>query len=98
MISELITSIVPIVLNGNDAHHPMDGTGMMGGWWFWPILLIVAVIVVGVLIYLLTVSDEGNRRKRHESEKSAEKLLDERYARGEITKEEYEEKKEEIRK
>ncbi len=31
MTSKLISSMVPIVLNGNDTHHPMDGTGMMGG-------------------------------------------------------------------
>lgn len=128
MISRALSSVAPIVLNGNDTHHPMDEWSMMGGWWFlWPIIWIAVALVIGILVYrdaekrgmngllwlilvllpmvglvflviYLVIREERGRSMKSDSGKSAEKLLDERYARGEITTEEYEEMKEEIKK
>ncbi len=95
MMSRILSSVSSIGLHTNDTeHHPMDGWSMWGGWWFWIIVLIVVVGIIAVLIYL---SNKEDRNKGMKS-KSAEKLLDERYARGEITKEEYRKMKKEMKK
>ncbi|MFP4186388.1 MAG: SHOCT domain-containing protein [Thermoplasmata archaeon] len=97
MISSLIASAAPIILNGNDTHHPMEDWSMMGGaWWIWLILVIAVILVIGVLIALL-LNGSSNGSNRSSTNKSAEQILDERYARGEITEEEYREKKKEMR-
>jgi len=97
MISSVLASVVPTILNGNETHHPMDDWHMWGGWWFCLIVLVAVVLVIGILVYLM-IREEGNRGSTSVSDKSAEKLLDERYARGEISKDEYKEMKEGMKK
>ncbi|MBS3782430.1 MAG: SHOCT domain-containing protein [Candidatus Thermoplasmatota archaeon] len=71
---------------------------MMGGaWWIWLIMIIAVILIIGVLIVLL-LGEARNGSTRFGTRKSGEQILDERYARGEITEEEYKEKKKEIRK
>lgn len=60
----------------------MYGCGMGFGW-------IVSLILVGVIIYLYNQKESSGK-----SEKSAQDILDERYARGEIEEKEYKEKSE----
>ncbi|MBM4136810.1 MAG: SHOCT domain-containing protein [Nitrospira sp.] len=64
------------------------GWGMGFGWFF--ILIFWVLVVVGV-VYLVKLITEG--RKKEEKEETALDILKKRYARGEITKEEFEEKK-----
>jgi len=97
MMSRTISYTASIGLHTNDTQHPMDGWSMMGGWWFWIIVLIVIFVIIVVLIYLVLKEDQ-NKRIKSEPGKSAEKLLDERYARGEISTDEYQEMKEEMKK
>ena len=60
----------------------------MGGWmFFWWLLLIL--LVIGVPTFVI-------RQGRPGEDKSAFDILKERYARGEITKQEFEEKKRDI--
>lgn len=96
MISSVLAFTIPIALNGNGTHHPMEDWSMMGGaWWIWFILIIAVILVIGVIIVLLLVKDrDGSTRSG--TGKSAEQILDERYAKGEITEEEYKEKKKEL--
>ncbi|WP_268225655.1 SHOCT domain-containing protein [Sinomicrobium oceani] len=56
----------------------------------WDFLIIFGVIILGVFIYA-----GGKKIKRTKSSKAMD-VLDERYAKGEITKEEYEEIKQTI--
>jgi putative membrane protein len=56
----------------------------------WDFLIIFGVIILGVFIYA-----GGKKIKRTKSSKAMD-VLDERYAKGEITKEEYEEIKQAI--
>jgi putative membrane protein len=76
----------------------MMGPGMMGGFgfmWFMPILWIAAI---GLIIWAVVAAVRGVESTGQGSPKSnsALEILKQRYARGEITKEEYEQKKRDI--
>ncbi len=72
--------------------HGMDGYGM--GYGIWGILwLIFLILVIIGLILLIRYLWEGGRFKR---EDSALEILKKKYARGEISKEEFEEKKKDL--
>lgn len=77
----------------------MMGPGMMGGFgWTW-LLPILGIIFVGLIIWAIVASVRGsNRGKDSDSSKtdSALEVLKKRYARGEISKEEYEEKRKDL--
>ncbi|MBS3817477.1 MAG: SHOCT domain-containing protein [Candidatus Thermoplasmatota archaeon] len=64
----------------------------------WLILVLLPMIGLLFLVIYLVIREERGQEMKSKSEKSAKKLLDERYARGEITTEEYREMKEEIKK
>jgi putative membrane protein len=71
----------------------MDGYG----WWWhmgWMWIFWIVLIVVIVLVVQAAVSSRGSAF----SSESAEEILKRRYARGEIGKEEYERKLEDLRK
>lgn len=65
------------------------GWGMGWGW-------LLGVIILILLIWLLIRSVNKSAREPGSGEKSPRKILDERYARGEIGKEEYEDKKRDL--
>jgi len=68
--------------------------GMMGGWWgaglIWMVFWIGVLVLIGVFIWRLLV---GRGVPRRSTEESALEILKRRYARGEIDREEFEEKK-----
>ena len=70
----------------------MNGYGMMGGWGILGIVFSILVIIV--LILLIKYLWEGGTAKREQE--SALDLLKKKYARGEISKEEFEEKKKDL--
>jgi putative membrane protein len=70
------------MMNGFEGH----GWGM--GWWW-----IIGLIIVIAVVWMVVKSMNTNSRANLPSGKSALDILKERYARGEITKEEFEEKK-----
>lgn len=97
--------IVPVVLGtiygGQYGGWGMMGPGMMGsyGWgWFGPIFVIIfwGLIIWGVVALLRGLSQQKGADATNS--KSALEILKERYARGEINKEEYEEKKRDLEK
>jgi putative membrane protein len=67
----------------------MGGSGMGFGFIFW--LLILALVVWGVVSFVRSQTRSGNQ-----SLKGGLELLEERYARGEINREEYLQKKRDI--
>ena len=75
------------MMNGFGGH----GWGMGMGWW-WIIGIIVLIAIIWPVV-------QGINRKNNiprESEKSALDILKERYARGEIDKQEFEERKRDL--
>lgn len=71
----------------------MDGNGMMGGG-YWILGLIFWILVIIGLVLLIKYLWEGSGAKR--GEESALEILKKKYARGEISKEEFEEKKKDV--
>lgn len=70
----------------------MHGLGEMGFgmvWWWIIGIILVAAIVWGIVRTL----GQNNNTNNTANQKSASNILDERYARGEIDKDEYETKK-----
>jgi putative membrane protein len=78
--------------------NKMIGIGSgMGGFlpWFFGALIVLGIVIIGVVIVRLNggagLSGQGSARADHRTKKngSARGILDERYARGELTTEEY---------
>jgi putative membrane protein len=68
-----------------DYGNMMDGGG---GWWIWgPLMMIVAIAVIALVVWFVR-----NPRAEDRQSSSAREILRERYARGEIDSEEYEER------
>jgi putative membrane protein len=65
---------------------------MMGGWamgwmWVWPVLIVAGLLVIGYVAVRLAQGMPPSSRRSGPS--PARRILDERYARGEIDDEEY---------
>lgn len=75
------------MMNGN-------GIGMGGGWLFWVLIAGGVVLLIILLVRLLGggVKRDGRSEQEVRGTSSARQVLDERYARGELTTEEYQER------
>ncbi|MFP4469309.1 MAG: SHOCT domain-containing protein [Bacteroidota bacterium] len=74
-----------IVMNGSSHHF----WGMGWGW-------IIGLIITGVIIWIIVKAVNKTSPEVTKSDKSALDILKERYARGEIDREEFEERKKSI--
>ena len=77
----------------------MRGDWMMdGGMGIWMLLNTVfwILVIIGIVLLVIWVVRRASVSERTKVEESALEILKKRYARGEITKEEYEEKKRDI--
>ena len=97
-----ILIILPLTLGaasgGQSGGWGMMGSGMMDGfsWWFMPIFFILfwGLVIWGIVALVRGLS--GSRGSDSSRADSALEVLKKRYARGEINKEEYEEKKKDL--
>jgi putative membrane protein len=75
-----------------------DGSGWHF-WWMFPVMMLFMMLICGAFIYLLFSRHSGGSHqwgpmdRQWNTSYSALEILDERYARGEIQKEEYQERK-----
>jgi putative membrane protein len=69
--------------------HMMHGWGW-GFWWIFPVLMMALMVVACVFMMRFFM---GHGHSHRDDTSSAVQLLNERFARGEIPKEEYEEKR-----
>jgi len=67
-----------------------------GGWWMGG-MWIFWIVIIAACIYFVTRFAQGFGPREGSPNDTAEKLLKERYARGEISREEYEEKLADLR-
>lgn len=68
--------------------------GMSGYWWFGLLVLVVVALLVVVLVRVIRGGRSGSapmQDNRRSELSEARRILDERYARGELTTEEYHE-------
>ncbi len=77
-------------------YRDAEKRGMNGLLWF--ILVLLPMVGLLFLVIYIVLREEKRTVSRRRTEKSAGKILDERYARGEISDGEYKRKKKEIRK
>lgn len=76
-----------------------DGHRMMGFGWGWFIMIgILILIILGIIALIRYLRHPTRQTNRLAADKSALDILNERYARGEISVEEYRAKKSEITK
>ncbi|MEU8080969.1 SHOCT domain-containing protein [Catellatospora citrea] len=69
----------------------------MGWMWIWPALIVFGVLVLGCLALVVTQSRSGGAVTTHHLDRPpARRILDERYARGEIDDEEYRRRQREL--
>ncbi len=100
-----ILIIVPLVFGvvsgGQYGGWGMMGPGMMGGFgwgWFMPIFMIIfwGLVIWGIVALVRGLSGSRGSDSTPPTADSALEVLRKRYARGEINKEEYEEKKKDL--
>jgi putative membrane protein len=83
---------------GNGFGYRMGAGGMSGYWWLLGLLVLVGVaVLVVVLVRVFRRGANGSGAPRRDGDRSPEvsearRILDERYARGDLTTEEYHER------
>ncbi len=95
----IVPSVVGAVSGWPDGGWGMMGPGMMGGfswWWFMPIFFILfwGLVIWGIVALVRNQSE--SRGSDSSKADSALEVLKRRYARGEIDREEYAEKKRDL--
>ncbi|MFB9234496.1 SHOCT domain-containing protein [Plantactinospora siamensis] len=70
---------------------------MAAGMWLWSLLLVVALLVLGYFCMRLLAGAGFSGRARTDGEDTARRILDERYARGDIDEEEYRRRRDVLR-
>lgn len=76
----------------------MMGGSMMGWAWIWPVLVLIGLALLGYLAFLLVQSRETSAAAESSpgARSSARRILDERYARGEMDEAEYHRRRDEL--
>ena len=74
----------------------MMGASGMGWMWIWPVVVLVGLLVVGYGVWRLAQGD-GRSGTGADPGSSARRILDERYARGEIDDDEYRRRRDAMR-
>ncbi len=87
------------------AHGP-DEDYSMGPWmmwghgmgWFFPIIMLTfwIAVIIGVIFLVRWIISSANKEHGYKSQESALDILKKRYARGEINKEEFEDRKKDL--
>lgn len=72
------------------------GYGMMGYGWGWLMMIGIFILVVLGIIALIRYLQQSARPDRQVTSKTALDILNERYARGEMSDEEYQRKKADV--
>ena len=88
-----------LIWGGQYGGWGMMGPGMMGGFGWMAIMPVLWIVVLGLIIWAVVAAVRGSSESRSSDSSKADSALEvlkRRYARGEINKEEYEEKKRDL--
>lgn len=85
---------VVVVVADDDRWHHMDG---WGGGWMWLGGIAMMALVVVLIVWLVRATNPAPPSPPREHNLRAREILAERYARGEITTEEYRERLDQLR-
>ena len=81
----------------NEGWRGWDGPGPwhmgMGGWGFWWVFPLFMLVFLGLCVFFMMGRHSHSHQPESRPTDSALRILSERFARGEIDKDEYEEKK-----
>lgn len=80
---------------GDWGYGQMMGYGGFGFGWIFT-LIVWALIIWAIVAFVRAMSGKGGSNWMHRDEDSAMKILKDRYAKGEITKEEFEQRKKDL--
>ncbi|MGM0561234.1 MAG: SHOCT domain-containing protein [Pseudomonadota bacterium] len=99
LASAMAVTAAPAALaqSGNSyGYHMMDG---WGGWFMGPImmLLVFGLLILGVVLVLRALGIGDSTHSKGNSQDRALEILKERFARGEIDEEEYQNRKKHLR-
>jgi putative membrane protein len=96
----VVLIVLPLVFGliwgGQYGGWGMMGPGMMDGFGWMAIMPVLWIVVLGLVIWAVVAAVRGSSESRSSDSSKADSALEvlkRRYARGEINKEEYEEKK-----
>jgi len=93
----VLVGILPVFMWGLWGGYMPGMMGMMGyGWWFMPLIPIVFLVLIALGAYYLITELAGQDRSESRDRGRAFEILKERYARGEITREQFLKMKEEL--
>ncbi len=92
MITALTTG-VPIFADAGGGYGHMDGFG----WGFAGFGWLLMFLVIGLIVWAIIQATSGSSSKKDDARSSAQRILAERYARGEIDDEEYRRRSDELR-
>ena len=95
----VILSVVPGLFGAGQGYgYGMMGSGMMGGYGAMFLMPILWIVVIGLIVWAVTaaVRPGASSGSGSATASSALDILKTRYARGEITKQEYEDRKKDI--
>lgn len=78
-----------------------NGPGMMGGWgmgWFGPLFMVIfwCLVITGLVLFIRWLVQGSRRGPQGSGSSNAIGILKERYARGEIDREEFDQKKQDL--
>jgi putative membrane protein len=93
----VLIGILPVLMWGLGIGYMPGMMGMMWyGWWFMPLISIMFLVLIALGAYYLITELAGQGRSEPRDRGRALEILKERYARGEITREEYMKMREEL--
>jgi putative membrane protein len=94
----IMSTVMGIISGGTEQGWGMMGGNVMGvfGWWFMPVFMVIVwgLIIWGVIALVHSLSHPETGASGHPE--SALEILRKRYARGEISKEQYEQMKKDL--
>ncbi len=94
----VVVILVPLIWGANsDWHMGQRHMSGFGWWWFMPLFgIFFWILIIWAIVAVIRGSVSGGHPTSPEHHESALDVLKKRYARGEISKEEFEEKKKDL--